>query len=412
METKARRRVALLYDCLAIKGGAGNVTVWLARALAAKGYEITLFTPSFDRSLWPGNLLSDFSVHLLPNFSTRLVIRRSSMLKRWMFGRYLSRVLEGYDVIVPNNNPSIQWVQMAKKLNSRLGTVLWLCQEPTRHLFGTITDRHFFEYEKYGNGNGYNKHVDEAVRQYKLAMQKKAKRRERNARWEIDATSVAETVIANSQFSARNIERVFSRKAEVIYPGITPMCNGRPARSEWPHQDYIGFVGRLSVRKNVENLVEAFRILCQIGVVNGLTLKIVGEGPQRSALERKICEYGLQGKISFLGQLSDDELAQFYANARLTVYIPLDEPFGLVPLESLYYGTPAIVSDHGGPAEILTHGENARMVNPFNPKEIAEGIARLVKNTDEARYYAENGRALVESSFTFERYVTQLERFF
>lgn len=409
---KPAKRIALLFHSLAIKGGAGNVTIWLANALNARGYETAVFTPVFDPTLWPNELLSDIPINVFPDFSFHSLAKRSSAYRRQLFGRYLSTALKGFDVIIPNNSPAIQWIEIAKRKTSNLGKVLWLCQEPTRQLFGTITDTHFYEYEKYSDGNGFNEPVAEAVRNHREKMHSKARKRVRNADWEIEAASAASLIVANSHFSARNIRKVYSRDSEVIYPGIWPKVAFQPSDKRPARQNYIGYVGRLSVAKNVYNVVEAFRILCNNGIEEDLLLKLVGDGPEREALQEKVSNYGLQKRVLFLGQLTDDELPEFYANSRLTVYVPIDEPYGLVPLESLYYLTPIIVSDHGGPGEVFTHQENAYVVNPFNPMEIADMIARCLKNGSEAERLATKGRALVDSSLAFEHFVDRLEQFF
>jgi glycosyltransferase involved in cell wall biosynthesis len=408
----SRKKIALLFHSLAIKGGAGNVTVWLAKTLADRGFETAVFTSSFDSTLWPKELLSGFSVEVLPTFSPQFLVRRSNALKRRQYGGYLAKKLEGYDVIIPNNNPSIQWVHIAMKLNKNLGKVLWLCQEPTRHLFGMLTDRHFFDYQQYSSGNGFNEHIAEAVHQRKLKIERKTRKRSRNARWEQEAAAAASTIIANSRFSAENIKHVFSKDAVVIYPGLLPVVEAQESRDAGDEQKYICYVGRLSVMKNVDNVVEAFNILCKNGAPDNLHLKIAGEGPRLGALRQKVTDCGLQDRVSFLGYLPDAELPGFFANALLTVYIPVDEPFGLVPLESLRQHTPVIVSDHGGPGEVLTDRENAYVVNPFDPEEIAETIAHCLSNSDEAARLAESGSALVESSLTLERFVERLEQFF
>jgi glycosyltransferase involved in cell wall biosynthesis len=409
---KPARRVALLFQTLALRGGAENVTIWLAHALASRGYEIAVFSPSYDPALWPEQLTAPVPIHVFPDFSFNLLAKRSNVHRRRLYGRYLSRALEGFDVIIPNNSPAIQWVDMAKRRNDRLGKIIWLCHEPTRQLFGAITDRHLFEYEKYGGGPGCNGHIAQALNLQKKRMARKVGKRARNARWEIESASAASRIVANSHFSARNIKEVFGRDAEVIYPGIL-LTRGQRQDSHKPRkQNYIGYVGRLSVKKNVCNVVEAFRLLCENGVDQGLSLKIVGDGPRRDALREKVWNDGLQDRVVFLGQLSDDELPEFYARSRLTVYVPIDEPYGLVPLESLYYHTPIIVSDHGGPGEIFTHRENACLVNPFNPVEIANAIAWCLENEEEAERLANRGHDLVASSLTFDAFVDKLEHLF
>jgi glycosyltransferase involved in cell wall biosynthesis len=409
---KSAKRIALLFHSLAIKGGAGNVTIWLANALASRGYDTVVLTPLFDPSLWPQELLSNFSIQVFPNFSLNILAKRSKVYRRRLFGRYLSTALGGYDVVIPNNSPAIQWVQIAKRRNSSINKVLWLCQEPTRQLFGPITDTHFYDPKRYQNGNGFNAHIAEAVKNHEQRMCRKARKRARDAQWEIEAASAASVIIANSRFSAQNIKKVYSTNAEVIYPGIFSKNHAGHAPKRSNTENYIGCVGRLSVAKNVHNVIDAFRIFCENGAEKTLQLRIVGDGPQRMALQEKVSQYGIEKRVVFLGQISDKALPEFYANSRLTVYVPIDEPYGLVPVESLYYKTPIIVSDHGGPGEVFTHQENAYMVDPFDPIAIADMIARCLNNADEAAHMAQKGRAFVKSSLAFEGFVDRLEQFF
>ncbi|MBS8240732.1 glycosyltransferase [Marinobacter lipolyticus] len=100
---------------------------------------------------------------------------------------------------------------------------------------------------------------------------------------------------------------------------------------------YLLYVGRLDVRKNINILLEAMK-----HVEGDAALWLVGDGPARKDLERKVNESGLSSRILFLGYQSKQQLVEKYSDSEATVLPTFFESFGHVVLESLYFLTPVI----------------------------------------------------------------------
>ncbi len=403
------RSVAIINDRLDIEGGAGNVALGLASILAKKKFAVTVFTTCFDASLWPEELCSGFSLHLVPDSIGPFRLEKSKRVRRLLVGRYLSGKLDKFDIVICSNSIAMQWLHLAKKYNKNVPLGIFLCQEPTRKVFGEITDTHFFSVERQDTRNGYNTHILHDIQKQRSQWRKKRRKYARDAMWEVEAASSASVLVANSMFSARHIETVFQRSPLVVYPGI--FKNGEVTKcTQDEAEPYIGYVGRLSTKKNVQNILESFRIFRELTGNSQLLLKFIGDGPAYTELRARTSSLGLEKKVFFRNYLNDRDLSVFYANAEMIIYIPIDEPFGLVPLEALAHGTPVIVSDHGGPAEVLSHKLNAYLVNPFDPEKVAEAISYFLANRNVARSMAIRGRDLVASYYTMDRFADEVLR--
>jgi glycosyltransferase involved in cell wall biosynthesis len=119
------------------------------------------------------------------------------------------------------------------------------------------------------------------------------------------------------------------------------------------HRDRaIAFVGRLVSDKGVDVLLRAMRRL-RVGGTQA-TLTIVGDGPERRALEALTAEYALQDQVDFVGAQSHDDLPAIL-NRHLILVAPSlwEEPFGIVALEGAACGCVVVGSQGGGLAEAI-----------------------------------------------------------
>ena len=158
------------------------------------------------------------------------------------------------------------------------------------------------------------------------------------------------------------------------------------------------YVGRLSPEKNLNLVVEVFNDL-------PFELTIVGEGADREALEAKA-----NPNIKFMGYVRNKELNKLYRSHRALVLVSTDEPFGLVAEESLYFGTPVIVSSVCGIVDSLCFDKmNSLVVNADSKDEIIEAVNQMLdaelykellsncnpetiikKNEDQVKIYVDN----------------------
>jgi len=112
----------------------------------------------------------------------------------------------------------------------------------------------------------------------------------------------------------------------------------------------IGYVGRITVEKNVQMLVELERLLLTSST-SSFRFLIVGQGAMEPWLKQQLAH------AHFPGVLHGEQLAQAYASMDAFVFPSRTDTFGNVVLEALSSGVPAIVSDSGGPRSIVRHGE-------------------------------------------------------
>jgi glycosyltransferase involved in cell wall biosynthesis len=117
----------------------------------------------------------------------------------------------------------------------------------------------------------------------------------------------------------------------------------------------LGFVGRLSVEKNIAGLVEVQNELEKMGH-HSFRFLIVGHGGDEAWLRERL------HKADFTGVLRGEELAAAYAGMDLFVFPSHTDTFGNVVLEALASGVPAIVTPDGGPKTIVRDGETGRIV--------------------------------------------------
>jgi len=138
------------------------------------------------------------------------------------------------------------------------------------------------------------------------------------------------------------------------------------------------YVGRLVKQKNVIDILSVFKNLVIINPK--LTLKIVGEGSERKALEEYCIAQNISEKVIFTGNVNDVSL--YYKNASLTLLTSFNEGFPNVILESMSYGTPVIAYDcPSGPSEIIDYKVNGILVRYLDKNHLKESILNALDTT-------------------------------
>jgi glycosyltransferase involved in cell wall biosynthesis len=134
------------------------------------------------------------------------------------------------------------------------------------------------------------------------------------------------------------------------------------------------YVGRLSREKNLDGLVDAFDELLRRGL--NANLAFVGDGPYRKQLAARC-----QGRpIAFAGVLEGEDLATAYASADVLVFPSVSDTFGNVVLEAQAAGLPVIVTDCGGPAEIVHRHDSGIIVDHTQPQALVDAMERLYRS--------------------------------
>jgi len=155
-------------------------------------------------------------------------------------------------------------------------------------------------------------------------------------------------------------------------------------------------VGNLFPIKGQRLLISAFARLRQR--LPAAHLLLVGEGPDRPALERLAAAHGQQEHVHFLGARAD---APAILAASDVVAVPsLAEGLPLVPLEALALGKPVVATRAGGLPEIIAHGVTGLLVPPRRPEALAAALLAVLTQPAYAAALAARGRAQVLARFT------------
>lgn len=138
------------------------------------------------------------------------------------------------------------------------------------------------------------------------------------------------------------------------------------------------FVGRLVTTKGVQVLLEAAVILRAQN--QPFELMIIGEGPQRAALEEFVRRAQLDAQVKFAGRLGDAEVDAALAESSVVVVPSLGgEVFGLVVAEAMARGLPVIASDLGAFAEVL--GDAGSLFRTGDAADLAAALSRVLKDS-------------------------------
>jgi 1,2-diacylglycerol 3-alpha-glucosyltransferase len=162
---------------------------------------------------------------------------------------------------------------------------------------------------------------------------------------------------------------------------ITPYkaANGSALRAEWgwPDDKIIISAGRLAEEKNWGTLLQAFA-LAQKSQPN-IRLVLVGDGPQADALRQLAGELGIGESVKFTGQVPFGEIPNYLKAADLFAFASVTETQGLVTLEAMAAGLPAVAVAASGTQDILEDGAQGFLVQN-DPQDLANGIIKLVEN--------------------------------
>ena len=165
------------------------------------------------------------------------------------------------------------------------------------------------------------------------------------------------------------------------------------------------FVGRLVYYKGLDLLLDA------MSLAPDLSLEIVGDGPLRGRLRRRIDEAGLGGRVRLHGELDDADLRRVMSGCGALVLPSLarSETFGLVQIEAMAAGLPVVSTQlPTGVAEVNVHGETGLIVPPGDVEALAEALRGLFADPARAEAMGAAGCRRVADLFDHRRMVDRL----
>ena len=208
--------------------------------------------------------------------------------------------------------------------------------------------------------------------------------------------SHARLVLANSAGIAARAQALGARATRVVHLG----ADLPPAASE-RHATTLVTVAHLIARKRHADVLRALWLLRDDHPE--LRWDVIGDGPERPALERLTGELGLDGRVRFRGQLAPADACAAAQAAGVFVLPSVDEAFGVAYVEAMAGAVPAIGSrGEPGPEEIAAAGDGIRLVAPADPEALAAELRGLLDDPTWRRELGDAARATVESAFTWD----------
>ena len=189
-------------------------------------------------------------------------------------------------------------------------------------------------------------------------------------------------------------------------------------RRELPEKDLLVlFVGRLVENKGGHDLLQAFSLLPP-ELRARTSLWVVGDGQDRSMLQRYAHTLVIDHKIRFWGFIDNRRLPDFYAAADLFVAPSFaaatgaSEGQGIVLLEAFAARLCVVTTRVGGISEVVKDGSTGVLVEPHNPQQLATAIEKLLLNERLRRELAKNAFAIVKKYYDWEKIAKDFENLY
>ena len=176
--------------------------------------------------------------------------------------------------------------------------------------------------------------------------------------WDVINTNRVDFIIANSNYIANRIKKVYRRDSIVIYPPV----DINKFLLEVNKEDYYITASRLVPYKKVSLIVEAFTKMTD------KKLLVIGDGPEMKNIKAKATE-----NIKLLGHVSFAEMVQYFQKAKTFIFAA-EEDFGIVPVEAQACGTPVLAYGKGGALETIQDGVSGSFFYEQSVDAIIKGI--------------------------------------
>lgn len=250
--------------------------------------------------------------------------------------------LSDYEIVISSSSAYAKGIKLSK------GSIhICYCYTPTRFIW---------RFKQYMQEERLNFFLKKIIQLCTISMKK----------WDLGTASKVDFFIAISENVRKRIKDIYNRESEVIYPPVnTQVFNQRGVNCKGKGE-YFLVVSRLTPYKRVDIVIDVFNKL-------GLSLKIVGDGPYRSYLEKRAHK-----NIEFLGRIDDKILSTVYAKCIALVF-PGEEDFGIVPVEAQAAGKPVIAYARGGALETVIDRVTGVLFMEQNEDSLIRAIDRFNK---------------------------------
>jgi glycosyltransferase involved in cell wall biosynthesis len=333
-------KVALVHDYLREWGGAERVLT----ALHEMFPDAPVYTAFYDKKALGihAKHFRNWDIRQTWMAKVPLIKKLHSPLRFLTPKAFADLDLSAYDLVISSSN-----AYFAKAVKVPNGTHFCYCHTPPRVLFG---------YSVMGDWrrNPITRIGGTILNHFMRVLDVKISREN------------VDLFIANSQETARRIQKFYKRDSVIVHPPIVMPDENQ--LKDTKDRDYYLYASRLTLSKHPELAVAACNEL-------KLPLKVVGLGKMAAKLAE------IAGPtIELLGDVTDQKLQELYANAKALIYPSEDEDFGMVPVEAMSWGTPVIAHRSGGPLETIEDGQTGLFFDKLTAGGLVSALEKFQKN--------------------------------
>lgn len=186
--------------------------------------------------------------------------------------------------------------------------------------------------------------------------------------------------------SAEKIRR-FVKGIDVNF--FRPGRNALPFRAKWGLADKVVllYIGRVSREKDLDILHKSYRAI--YSGHSDVALVIVGDGPYLEDLKGQMSDLP---DVIFTGFVEGEALADIYGSCDIFAFPSTTDTYGTVLLEAQASGLPVVVSDEGGPKEVIIDGETGLVTRAKDPESFGKALDRLISDADLRKSMGQKGR--------------------
>ncbi len=203
-------------------------------------------------------------------------------------------------------------------------------------------------------------------------------------KWDLKTAKQPDFLLANSNYIAEKLKRIYNRESTVIYPPVDVDKFSCVEQKD----DYYFVASRLVPYKRIDLIVEAFAQMPDKRLV------VAGTGPELNKLKNKFLI-----NVEFIGYQDENSLKELMQKARAFVF-SAEEDFGIVVVEAMACGTPVIALNKGGTAETVIDGKTGILFNEQTVEDIKEAVKRFEKVEDSF-----NHKEIAEHTKKFSRQI-------
>ncbi len=367
-------KVLIAQANLTLKGGAEKVVLKIAQH-----YRARIITAEYD----PEGTFPEYQkldVDVIGGNSTGFpAYGRVFQGLKYGLGFYSMSVDEDYDVINAHIAPS-HWIR------NRNERVLWYCHTPLRDA-----------YDMYRFRMSMKKFYQKPVHYLGIKVVRRMDRK---------VVNKIERIVANSQNTKGRIEKYLGRSDARVLGGGIDYQKYRNRGDE----HYFLYPSRISPNKNQEFAIRAFEEFSK--KKKGYKLILMGAVSKDAFYQdyyRRI-EGMAKGRkdISIMANVGEDEFRDAYSRATAVLYPPINEDYGLVPLEAMASSKPVIALNQGGPRETVIDGKTGYLVS--DEHSMCNAMLKISEEPDIASMIGENGRKHVIKNYSWRRFFTEFDK--